>query len=106
LWEHMGKYVKELARVFDGFRLDNSHSTPLVVGEYLMDAARRENPNLYVCAELFTGKAELDLLWVCRLGINSLIREAYSAFSSFSSPYSSLSVPERCSCDDHGGVSS
>ncbi|GAA5860325.1 hypothetical protein JCM8547_003463 [Rhodosporidiobolus lusitaniae] len=81
LWGYMSEYVEKLAGVFDGFRLDNSHSTPIRVGEYLMDVARRVNPNLYVCAELFTGDARLDELWVCRLGINSLIREAYNANS-------------------------
>ncbi|KPV77934.1 glycoside hydrolase family 13 protein [Rhodotorula graminis WP1] len=81
LWDHMAHYVEQLAAMFDGFRLDNSHSTPIHVGEYLMDKAREVNPNLYVCAELFTGRQELDLLWVCRLGINSLIREAYNANS-------------------------
>ncbi|GAA6033773.1 hypothetical protein JCM8097_004427 [Rhodosporidiobolus ruineniae] len=81
LWGHMASYVRQLAGTFDGFRLDNSHSTPIHVGEFLMDEARRVNPDLYVCAELFTGKQELDLLWVCRLGINSLIREAYNANS-------------------------
>ncbi|GAA6007978.1 hypothetical protein JCM10207_006986 [Rhodosporidiobolus poonsookiae] len=81
LWEHMAGYVASLAGMFDGFRLDNSHSTPIHVGEYLMDVARRVNRNLYVCAELFTGRQELDMLWVCRLGINSLIREAYNASS-------------------------
>lgn len=85
LWDHMSLYVESLAGMFDGFRLDNSHSTPIHVGEYLMDKARKVNPNLYVCAELFTGRQELDLLWVCRLGINSLIREAYSE-SAISSP--------------------
>ncbi|GAA6056561.1 hypothetical protein JCM3770_004362 [Rhodotorula araucariae] len=81
LWDHMSAYVESLAGMFDGFRLDNSHSTPIHVGEFLMDKARKVNPDLYVCAELFTGRQELDLLWVCRLGINSLIREAYNANS-------------------------
>ncbi|GAA5992110.1 hypothetical protein JCM11641_003527, partial [Rhodosporidiobolus odoratus] len=81
LWSHMSRYVSSLAAVFDGFRLDNSHSTPIHVGEYLMDQARKVNENLYVCAELFTGDQGMDMLWVCRLGINSLIREAYNANS-------------------------
>jgi glycogen debranching enzyme len=78
LWDHMTRYVENLASMFDGFRLDNCHSTPLEVGAYLMDKARAVNPNLYVCAELFTGNQDLDMLWVCKFGINSLIREAYS----------------------------
>ncbi|KDN43331.1 glycoside hydrolase family 133 protein [Tilletiaria anomala UBC 951] len=79
LWKHMEEYVKSIAVLFDGFRIDNCHSTPIHVGEFLLDAARKVNPNLYVCAELFTGSAEMDVYFVSRLGINSLIREMDNA---------------------------
>jgi len=72
----MTKYVEVLASMFDGFRIDNCHSTPIHVGEFFLDVARRVKPNLWVCAELFTGDENLDTYFVSRLGINSLIREA------------------------------
>ncbi|KAL7718910.1 hypothetical protein QTN25_003857 [Entamoeba marina] len=81
LWDHMASYAKTMAKLFDGFRLDNCHSVPLVALEYILEQSRQVNNSLVVLAELFADNQDAVTQYVVRCGIQGLVREALHAKS-------------------------
>ena len=110
LWDYMARYTRLMAKYFAAFRIDNCHSTPLVVAEYLLDEARKVRPDIAIYAELFTGSEEMDYIFVKRLGISALIREAMQAWSTAElsrlvhrhggRPIGSFEIDEVSGCDE------
>jgi glycogen debranching enzyme len=76
LWDFMTQYAVSMAGIFHAIRLDNAHSTPLHVSQHVLARVRKENPQVWIFAELFTGDFKTDLHYQKTLGINALIREA------------------------------
>ncbi|KAL0230269.1 hypothetical protein PCE1_003830 [Barthelona sp. PCE] len=75
IWNYFNNYIQRCASVFDGFRMDNAHSTPAHVSVTLLDTAREINPDLFVFAELFTNDYHKDIDMTLRCGYNALVRE-------------------------------
>lgn len=94
LWKKMKQYIQSLAEMFNGFRIDNAHSTPLHVGEYFLRKAREVNPNLHVFCELFCGAGDIDAKYVKNLGANALVKEAHHVIYS----YFLLKINKKCIC--------
>lgn len=71
----MREYIELCALLFDGFRLDNCHNTPLALLEALVPLARAVNPRLILLAELFTQDQAVDQQYISSLGIDMIVRE-------------------------------
>ena len=71
LWTRAAEYAAVTAGVFHGIRLDNCHSTPLHVAEYILRTARHVRPDLYVFAELYAGPDSAACYVANHLGLSA-----------------------------------
>ena len=83
LWARAAEYAALTARVFHGIRLDNCHSTPLHVAEYVLRTARRVRPDLFVFAELYAGEENAACYVTNRLGLSATIQVALHEHSAW-----------------------
>ena len=64
LTELAAQYVENMAKFFQGLRIDNAHSTDHEVLKYCLKRARKVNNNLLVMCEVFTSSQDTDSQFV------------------------------------------
>ena len=77
------RYVDTLVTTFHGLRVDNCHSTPAQVLEFIAQRARRTRPNVLILAELFDAPARNHELY-SQAGMDCIVREISRADDSAS----------------------
>lgn len=68
-------YVVNMAKMFDGIRIDNAHSTNKDLLKSALTRARKVNPNLLVMLEVFTGSKEQDDHFCQDVGADLIVKE-------------------------------
>ena len=71
----MKKYVEELASICDGFRLTNTLFTSTKVTQYMLQAARSRNKNLYVVSDLHSKTDAKKAALVRLFNINAIVHD-------------------------------
>lgn len=89
LWRTIEKYIKTMALLFKGFRLDNCHGLPLHVTQYFLQKARESNPDLLIFAEFFSFSSQVSSSYILASGINYLQSESlnYNSLPAYTSTY-------------------
>ena len=82
IWEKMNRYTRQMAKVFDGFRLDNFHNTKLSAAQSFIGNAFKINQRLYIISELFTPSKEVEINLCSSVGVHRLVREMQNCYSS------------------------
>ena len=75
LLDYMTNYLTDMAKIFDGFYIDNIISIPNHALKYLLNIAREINPNLVLITELPENNLEKEVSYVNNLGINLFAKE-------------------------------
>ena len=75
LWKRMNDYTKRMAIIFDGFRLNNFHSTNTETAKYFINNAIQVNESLFLFSELLTSSPKIDVNFCLKVGVHRLVRE-------------------------------
>jgi glycogen debranching enzyme len=81
LWARMNEYTQKMAVIFDGFRLNNFHSTNIETAKIFINNAIRVNESLFLFSELFSTSPKIDVSFCLRVGVHRLVRELQSCSS-------------------------
>lgn len=75
LWKRMNDYTKQMALIFDGFRLNNFHSTNTETAKYFINNAIQVNESLFLFSELLVSSPKIDANFCLKVGVHRLVRE-------------------------------
>lgn len=81
IWAHMEAYMARMATIFDGFRIDNFHSTKLSAAQHLIKEALKTNQNLYIISVLNNTSTEAETELCTAVGVHRIIREVQNCYS-------------------------
>ncbi|CAL5987213.1 Glycogen_debranching enzyme [Hexamita inflata] len=75
LTELAAQYVENMAKLFQGLRIDNAHSTDKEVLKHCLQRARKVNSNLLVMCEVFTSSQDTDSQFVQEVFADMKVQE-------------------------------
>ncbi|CAL5976928.1 Glycogen_debranching enzyme [Hexamita inflata] len=75
LTELAAQYVENMAKLFQGLRIDNAHSTDNEVLKHCLQRARKVNSNLLVMCEVFTSSQDTDSQFVQEVFADMKVQE-------------------------------
>lgn len=85
MWGEMTEYTKQMALVFDGFRLNNFQSTSIDIAKFFIDSAMKFNESLFLFSELFLNSPKIEANYCLKVGVHRLVHnlQKFTCMSDF-----------------------